>query len=155
MALYFAARTLSRQAAVAAASIRCSSWVSAPEALMVRIAPSMRSSAAPMSPTDSWTPRAARAMTALRRRPDACIWAVASGGSTWQLTVFASTVTTPISLSSAALSGCEDVPRRAPRVMAAGNDFEIGEGAVDGYLVVELRDLRAAASRGTLMGVTA
>src|SRR5215471_2825461 len=94
-------------------------------------------------------------MTAWRRRPAACIWAVASGGSTWQLTKSASTVTTPISLSSAALSGCEDVPRRAPRVMAGGNDFEIGEGAVDGYLVVELRDLRAAASRGTRMGVSA
>ena len=53
MELHVAACTLARHASVAAASSRSPSRSSAPDALTVRNAPNMRSSAAPITPTDS------------------------------------------------------------------------------------------------------
>ena len=62
MAFHIAARTLARHASVAAASSRCPSRSSAPEALTVRKAPNIRSRAAPIRPTDSCACRDARLM---------------------------------------------------------------------------------------------
>ena len=57
---HFAARTLACQAPTAAPSTRSPSRSSAPEALTMRTAPNMRSSAAPIAPTDSCARLAAR-----------------------------------------------------------------------------------------------
>ena len=59
-ASHLAARTPACQAWAAAPSTRRASRCSAPEALTVRIAPSTRSRAVPMAPTDSWVREAAR-----------------------------------------------------------------------------------------------
>ena len=50
---HLAARTLCRHDSSAAACTVCSSRCSAPDALTVRNAPNIRSSAAPIAPTDS------------------------------------------------------------------------------------------------------
>ena len=60
IASHLAARRSARQASRAAAWMRWPSRCSAPDALTVRNAPSIRSSAAPITPTLSWARRAAR-----------------------------------------------------------------------------------------------
>ena len=62
MELQVAACTLARHASVAAASSRVPSRSSAPDALTVRNAPNMRSSEAPIAPTDSCARLEARLM---------------------------------------------------------------------------------------------
>ena len=114
MALHVAACTLARHASVAAASSRSPSRSSAPDALTVRNAPNMRSSAAPITPTDSCARFDARLMR----------------GTTTPMTTTASPsaarVTASMTGSSSAISTMV-----APSVRNAGDPADQG---ADGHL---------------------